>query len=569
MDMRVPLLRVLPDDDKLQALKGSTLPTLLPTPEDSSRSTTVSGSSEEAPGDVTAKVEKSAKMLRFLPAPVASDRSLRSAGVSPMVGNPSKISKSMGRDLRGPMGRLKDDLEDGSMRMERRYVLDEKRQTRSFTGGMDMEYYDKFWSPETDNHDEMPLSGLIVNMSADLIPAGFLPLSGCMASSGVGWLPAAFLVILFYGLSSYTLTLLAKTANTLDVSEPSLELTFKGIWQIVIGKASWFPPLAVLCVCFGNCIAYSCFFADLLVTGLPGLGAPVWLQSRTLVLLSISAFPLLPLCMLRDLSSLAPSSAAGIAMVVYTVGFMAWRAYDGSYQVGGQFHNTSSEPLTPDFSVASVFRLGSAPLLLINALALAYLAHYNGMKYYRELQNHTVQRFKVGVRAAMGAAAAIYIVTMWLGYYTFGDNAMGVILSNYDASRDVLATISRLGMGFSIVASYPLMFAGLREAAVATLQELLPEKENLFKTIKFLNFVTFVILFAITAIAAIVSDASLVVGIVGSLLGSTIIYVLPATLFIQAHKKSEKFKWRVLIAKVLLAFGAFLGIFGCYTVLAN
>lgn len=564
-DLRVPLLRIHTDDSLLSHNGHSDV-------QDSSRSTTPSATSEDASGNATFKVNNSHKFLRFLT--IESDRSLRSVGMSPLDSNRlcSKIAKSMGREVHGPMGRLKaadDDHEDGVMSMERRYLFGVMRRTKSFTGGFDLEDYDKYWSPETDNHDEMPLSGLIVNMCADLIPAGLLPLSGCMASSGVGWLPAAFLVILFYGLSSYTLSLVAKTANTLDVSERDLDLTFKGIWQIVIGKASWFPNLAVLCVCFGNCIAYSCFFADLLRTALPGLGAPEWLQSRTLVLLSISSFPLLPLCMLRDLSSLAPSSAAGIVMVIYTVGFMAWRAYDGSYQVGGQFYKTSSAPPAPDLSTTSLFRMGSAPLLLINALALAYLAHYNGMKYFRELENHTVQRFNLGVRAAMGVAAAVYIVTMWLGYYTFGDSAMGVILSNYDASRDVLATISRLGMGFSIVASYPLMFAGLRESAVATLQELLPGKEQLFKTINFLNFITVVILFAITAISAIVSDASLVVGIVGSLLGSTIIYVLPTTIFIQARKENEKFKRGVLIAKVLRAFGIFLGIFGCYTVLVN
>lgn len=431
------------------------------------------------------------------------------------------------------------------------------------------------WTPETHGLDKMPLSGVIVSMCADLIPTGLCMLSGCMASSRIGFLPASLLAIAFSGISSYTLGMVAQIAETLEVREPCLRLTFEGVWKILIGRASWLPSLAVLATCFANCVAYSLFLTDFFMAALPVVGGNLWFifgdtlqkASRTHVLLTVSV-PLLPLCLCRDLPTLAQPAAGTIPVFMYIVGFMAIRALDGSYHQGGMYYNSNPDPLTPDETDNLSFRMGTAPMLFVNALTIAYFAHYNGMKYYRELEQHDVKTFNMGARSTMAIAAFVYIVTMWLSRYTFGENTSGMILSNCDQNDD-LATVARIGMGFSILCSYPFMFSGVREAAVATLTEVFPENEEMFKKVQFLRFLTLTVLLTITVTATHFKDGLFVMGLAGSVFGTIIVYVLPSLLYIQAHKDSQQFQMSVILSKMFLVFGTMLGIFGCYSVLSH
>merc|ERR1719476_110236 len=105
-------------------------------------------------------------------------------------------------------------------------------------------------------------------------------------------------------------------------------MDFAGQWAVVIGRRTrWIPVAITAVVCFGNNVAYACFFSDIFTSVLPrfGLQAP-----RTLCCIMFSAFPTLPLCLLKDFSALAPSSSFAVVATVYTVVVMVVRAADGS-----------------------------------------------------------------------------------------------------------------------------------------------------------------------------------------------------------------------------------------------
>ena len=57
---------------------------------------------------------------------------------------------------------------------------------------------------------------------------------------------------------------------------------------------------------------------------------------------------------------------------------------------------------------------------------------------------------------------------MTWGFLTFGAASQGLILNNY-ATSDPLAFIARLGIGCSIIFSYPINFIGLREGVLGLL----------------------------------------------------------------------------------------------------
>ena len=91
-------------------------------------------------------------------------------------------------------------------------------------------------------------------------------------------------------------------------------------------------------------------------------------------------------------------------------------------------------------------------------------------------------------------------------------------LNNYARQADTVATAARLAMGLSLTASFPLMFAGLRGSAVALISSLGLGSEATLASDGFHR--CFVDVGLIATVAVVTPDASLVVGLVGTSLGS-------------------------------------------------
>ena len=67
----------------------------------------------------------------------------------------------------------------------------------------------------------------------------------------------------------------------------------------------------------------------------------------------ISAAVLLPLCLLRDLSSLSAGSVIGTCGTAYTALFMAVRCFDRSYAPGGAREQLIAPAMRPAFAAAA------------------------------------------------------------------------------------------------------------------------------------------------------------------------------------------------------------------------
>jgi amino acid permease len=295
-------------------------------------------------------------------------------------------------------------------------------------------------------------------------------------------------------------------------------------------------------------------FGDLFAGCMPAFGLSF--ASRTVCLIILGVFPLLPLCMLKDLSALAPTSFGALAAVVYTVLAMAVRKTDGTYAPGGQYYTPATVPTQED---GHVMNMGISSLVLVNNMAVAYLCHYNGCKYYREYIGHRPDRFGGKVVQGFGFVTFIFAAAMMFGYSTFGALSDGVILNNYSPT-DLLANIARVGMGLANVFSFPLMFSGLREASIALLTFMSPSNAATYDLVTFQNALSTVMLGAITVLAIIITDAGMVVGLVGAICGSAIIYVIPCLLFDRASGKflsDGKYK---LAEQCLVRFIGFIGL---------
>lgn len=333
--------------------------------------------------------------------------------------------------------------------------------------------------------------------------------------------------------------------------------SYRDAWSKTVGeKSSWIPAWSVTLKTIFATLAYSMILGDTFKSLFLSAG---FQMSYPTTLLGITGLVLLPLCLLKDLSSLAPFSLLGSLGMIYTAIAMAIRYIGKSYIKGGMFASDLPANLQPAFgSIGASGVWNPTSTILIGMLSTAYMAHFNAPKFYSELKNNTIPRYLTVVSASFAISIALFASMATLGFLTFGANSAGLILSNYSV-RDRLMGVSRLAVALSIVFSYPLAFTGVREGVL-----------DLFKISNrkpaFLNTLTVGLLSFITMLALVIPDVSFVLSFAGSTLGNALIYIFPALMFRGAIKKlpnpTKLQKAEVKVASVSAVAGLIMGAMG-------
>ncbi|KAJ1460470.1 transmembrane amino acid transporter protein-domain-containing protein [Pelagophyceae sp. CCMP2097] len=275
----------------------------------------------------------------------------------------------------------------------------------------------------------------------------------------------------------------------------------------------------------------------------------------------VSALALFPLCSLKSLKALAPTSALGTAGVVYTTIFMIIRALDGSYAPGGKFAMAlaAAGGVAPKFGagiMARPARLG----VFVAMLGTAFMAHFNAPSFYTEAIK--LSTFSKLVTRGFGFSVLLNVLIMVAGFGTFGAACNGLVLNNY-ATTDTLAGLARALFGVSIVFTFPLAFAGSKAGMREVLGKVLPKKSEALETA-----VVALPLALITAVALVLDDVGAVVSLTGALMGSAIIYILPAIMLLKGEKLDRSPLEKRAVPYAMMLLGAVSATLGVYTTLA-
>jgi len=218
-----------------------------------------------------------------------------------------------------------------------------------------------------------------------------------------------------------------------------------------------------------------------------------------------------------------------------------------------------------------LFHAGSGILTLMNMCCVAFACHYNAVKYFMELKTREVGHFGKVMAGGLGGTALVFLSMMILGYGTFGVNSQALLLNNYHESKDILATFARGFTGLAIISGYPLMFAGLKSSMFSLFKL---DKSNDIETENKRTILSVTMLSAIAIGACFVTEHELatVIGVVGSVFGSAVIYMLPSvvnTHLLKSGKGSEFFKGELAFNKLLMAFGWIFAVLGTWITLKD
>jgi amino acid permease len=144
-------------------------------------------------------------------------------------------------------------------------------------------------------------------------------------------LPGAFFTFLMGAIFGYYFLLIGRTCRLTRTA------TYREVWEYTMGDSEVLATLVSMVntikPALGN-LAYSMVLADTCRSLFAAVEVDV---SRTASLILITVVGLLPLCLLKNLSVLAPTSMLGVFGFAATTIVMGIRYFDGSYAEGGVF----------------------------------------------------------------------------------------------------------------------------------------------------------------------------------------------------------------------------------------
>jgi amino acid permease len=358
------------------------------------------------------------------------------------------------------------------------------------------------------------------------VGAGVLALPAAVAALGddpTAVLPVALpLIGLMGAINAYYFSIMGQVCAATGAS------TFATAWERTVGPAT--TPFVAGMISFKtllSCLCYSMILGDSFQSLAVTFG---WDHVSTAeALLAVTGTALLPLCLLKDLSSLAPFSLAGICGFAATAAAMSVRMTDGSYHVApldtpsaGRFIQDLADPMIPSFGQGEIDAMQG--LVLACTLATAFVSHYNAPRFHAELDDKS--QFDTVTATSFSISAAIMAFIAVTGYCTFGIASQPMILANY-SPYDPLLTGCRAVIAASLVATFPLPFVGLRDGVLDALQV---SKETRNDDLQ-MSALTVGLLAVITGLALSVHDLSLLLSVGGGTISTAVSSVLPTMMY--------------------------------------
>ncbi|KAL7515792.1 hypothetical protein ACHAWX_000869 [Stephanocyclus meneghinianus] len=406
----------------------------------------------------------------------------------------------------------------------------------------------------------------LIGAGAFGIPSGFAAIADG-SRSNFTLLPAGGIILIMALIFSYYFILVGR------VCKMTGSASYREAWDRTAGKSSnvmkqlsFLVPLSVILMAGLGNLAYSMMLADTTHSLAARWGYSI---SRTASLLLVTVFVLLPLCMVKKLSVLAPFSAVGTGGIAFTVVVMAMRCFDGTYDANKSGkHLGSSIKATPLFVEGAPPPLGANALLLMCMCFMAFFCHYNAPRYYIELKTNTIPRFSQVTNVSFGISALIYFLIGALGYFTFGANTDGFILNNYSQTDD-LASACRFAIAIALIFTYPLPFIGTRDG-ILDLFSIGAE----WQTSTNLNALTVGMLSMFTLMAYKFTDLGLVNAVGGAAFGTAVVFVFPSIMFYSAVNQlqgdaSYWIKCESVLVMVLMCVGIVMGAIGVMVVVTD
>ncbi|CAK0859313.1 unnamed protein product [Prorocentrum cordatum] len=397
---------------------------------------------------------------------------------------------------------------------------------------------------------EMPFYSAVFNLTNTIIGTGTLTMPFIFAQ--VGWLAGnviSVVVMLFTLFSAYLLVVASDNVGG-DGAR-----SFESLGYLCCGAlGSVYAECTFIFGGLGTCTGYMIFIGQLIaqVTGL-GVG-----QAYIPIMLAM-LFIVVPLAWPRNIHALRYTSVLAIVAILYVVVMYAYLwATIGRYNYPSH-RDVYKEPHEITVSLLSVNSL--------NLLIGAYCVQNTCLPIYGELRCRSPKRMIGATACAMLVSFAVYEVIGLSGYFLFGGGVPSNSLLSLDEDFVIAHPwtkwargVAKVLMSCSIALSVPLAIWPCRSAICSVIMRarvgcLGPALGSELASDGLFHGVTLVFLAIVTLLALLIPDVTIPLGLVNSLAGGSMIFVMPGLFYLGSLEKHRRFSWSSFHAFAMIAAG--------------
>lgn len=276
----------------------------------------------------------------------------------------------------------------------------------------------------------------------------------------------------------------------------------------------------------------------------PAIAVKLMLDRRIIVLVLVFCI-ILPICFLRNITSLAKTSYMSIISVWFIAAAVMLR------WLVGVARDSSEEPAAPCYKFSHIsFAEG------LGIAAFSFVTHHEALLLYKGLEDNKPQTWENITHYSMTTSLLCLLMIAVPGYLTFYDDTKDNILLNYSI-RDPVMTVSRLMFGLTMILTFPLEHFVARSVALDLVNLVIKRGSQTLKWV----ITTFVLVLSSAAIATMTRDLGAVLTLTGGVCASTLAYIMPGLLYLMFQRKQSAPKTKT-IAIFLISLGGFL-VIGC------
>ena len=293
----------------------------------------------------------------------------------------------------------------------------------------------------------------------------------------------------------------------------------------------------IIAFIFGIAVASFVIIGDIiptiLKTNFPSLQEGVLFREKLLTFVAI--FIILPLCLIKDTSSLVPFSIFSLLTYAIFICYLFIEAfYFGSSNL---FH-----PSLKLFDLKGV--------LVCMPIILTGFSCQSQMLVYLETIPEALRGVRVVkplVMSAMLLVCVIYCSVGIFGYFTFLRGTIGTDIFR-NLSTSFLHQLLRFAFCISVIISYPMVILPMRPCIYSII---FAKEEDMYTQKYYFPIVTLVIIFGSLIIAMLVPNVGVILNVTGGYAGAILSFIAPALMFIKQATKEDCLKG----AKFVLIMG--------------
>jgi solute carrier family 38 (sodium-coupled neutral amino acid transporter), member 11 len=287
-------------------------------------------------------------------------------------------------------------------------------------------------------------------------------------------------------------------------------------------RVAIFVELNILIFCFGIAVAYLVTLGDIIQPlGELYFGAASLLAQRW-VLMSIACVTImLPLSLLKDISSLQFSSILGVFSIIFLVFAVCLRSIMHAHEHG----------VPKDISWTIDLSHGADFMLSVPIVMFAFTCQVNVFSIYTELQRPCIRRMNKVVDRATLISLAVYLVIGVVAYLAFGPELVdpkykGNILLSFPL-QDTWIAISRAAITFTVAVAFPLNIFPCR--FTIDMMFFAYSRDSLIRHV----LVTSGLVFMALLLAIFCPSINVVFGVIGGTCSAVVCFCLPAAFIIK------------------------------------